>query len=347
MGTLGVSRRVGALLVMAAVTVTAPVTAAADELNLYSARKEELILPLLDRFTQQTGVKVNLVTGKADGLLKRLEAEGKLSPADVFITVDAGRLYRARVAGVLQPINSAILDAAVPQHLRDADHFWVGLSQRARTIFYARDRVSAGELSTYEGLADPKWRGRVCIRSSSNVYNQSLVASMIDALGEQEAEQWARQLVANFAQSPRGGDTDQLKAAAAGVCDVAVANTYYFGRMLKSSNAALREQASRLAVFWPNQGEGERGVHMNVSGAGITRASKHVSNALKLLEFLVSLDSQAWYAEVNDEYPVVAGARISKTLRSFGRFKADDIALSRLGENNRAALQLMDRAGWK
>jgi iron(III) transport system substrate-binding protein len=256
-------------------------------------------------------------------------------------------LYRAKVAGVLQPITSAILDATVPAHLRDADHFWIGLSQRARTIFYARDRVSAGELSTYEGLADPKWRGRVCIRSSSNVYNQSLVASMIDALGEQKTEQWARQLVANFAQSPRGGDTDQLKAAAAGVCDVAVANTYYFGRMLRSSNAALREQASRLALFWPNQGEGQRGVHMNVSGAGITKASKHVANALKLLEFLVSLDSQAWYAEVNDEYPVVAGARISKTLQSFGSFKADDIDLGRLGENNRAALQLMDRAGWK
>jgi iron(III) transport system substrate-binding protein len=170
---------------------------------------------------------------------------------------------------------------------------------------------------------------------------------MIDALGEQKTEQWARQLVANFAQPPRGGDTDQLKAAAAGVCDVAVANTYYFGRMLRSSNAALREQASRLALFWPNQGEGQRGVHMNVSGAGITKASKHVANALRLLEFLVSLDSQAWYAEVNDEYPVVAGARISKTLQSFGSFKADDIDLGRLGENNRAALKLMDRAGWK
>jgi len=347
MSTLQVSRRFGALLVTAVMAVAAPITAAGDELNLYSARKEELILPLLDRFTQRTGVKVNLVTGKADGLLKRLEAEGKLSPADVFITVDAGRLYRAKVAGVLQPINSAILDAAVPAHLRDADHFWVGLSQRARTIFYARDRVSAGELSTYEGLADPKWKGRVCIRSSSNVYNQSLVASMIDALGEEKTEQWARQLVANFAQPPRGGDTDQLKAAAAGVCDVAVANTYYFGRMLRSSNAALREQASRLALFWPNQGEGQRGVHMNVSGAGITKASKHVANALRLLEFFVSLDSQAWYAEVNDEYPVVAGARISKTLQSFGSFKADDIDLGRLGENNRAALKLMDRAGWK
>lgn len=335
------------IVVACAALITSPTANAADEVNLYSARKEALILPLLDRFTKSTGIEVNLVTGAADGLLKRLEVEGKLTPADVFITVDAGRLQRAKEAGVLQPVKSQVLDSAVPQALRDVDGYWFGLSQRARTIFYSPERVPVGELSTYEALADPKWKGRVCIRSSSNIYNQSLVGSMIEALGPDKAEAWARGLVANFAQPPRGGDTDQLKALAAGVCDVAIANTYYFGRMTSSSDAEIREIAGKIAVFWPNQASGDRGVHVNVSGAGVTRYAKHKANAVKLIEFLVSPESQAWYAEVNNEYPVVPGSAVSMTLKSFGEFKADDISLTRLGENNRAALQLMDRAGWK
>jgi iron(III) transport system substrate-binding protein len=340
-------RRVGVGFILAAMLATLPGVAASEELNVYSARKEALILPLLDRFTVQTGIVVNLVTGKADGLLKRLQAEGKLSPADVFITTDAGRLHRAKLAGVLQPISSQIVADVVPQNLRDAEGYWVGLSQRARTLFYARDRVSVSELSTYEALADSQWKGRICVRSSSNIYNQSLVAAMIDQLGEKKTEEWARGLVANFAQPPRGGDTDQLKAVAAGVCDVAVANTYYFGRMLSSSDDAIRQQAAKLALFWPNQAKGGRGVHVNVSGAAVTKSSKHVESAVKLLEFLVSPESQRWYAEVNDEYPVVGGVKIPKLLEDLGAFKSEVIALNRLGENNRAALQLMDRAGWK
>jgi iron(III) transport system substrate-binding protein len=346
-GRRGSRLRAALLLVAAALLPIQPGAAAEDEVNLYSARKEELILPLLKRFTETTGIAVNLVTGGADSLLKRLEAEGKLSPADVFITVDAGRLHRAKVAGVLQPIHSTVLDEAIPAGLRDVDRHWVGLSQRARTIFYAKNRVTPSELSTYEALADPKWKGRVCIRSSSNIYNQSLVAAMIEAIGEAKTEVWARAVVGNFAQPPRGGDTDQLKAMAAGVCDVVLVNTYYFGRMVTSADPNIREQASKLAVFWPNQGDGERGVHMNVSGAAITKSSKHVAAAVKLLEFLVSPESQAWYAEVNDEYPVVKGVKIPKTLADFGTFKGDAIELSRLGEGNRAALKLMDRAGWK
>ena len=315
--------------------------------NIYSARKEALILPILERFRDQTGIEFNLVTGKADALLKRLRMEGEASPADVFITVDAGRLHRAKEAGVLQKIGSESIDAAVPAHLRDADGFWVALSKRARTIIYARDRVDAAALSTYEGLADPTWNGRICIRSSGNIYNQSLVASMIEASGVEQTEAWAEGLVGNFARPPAGGDTDQLRAVAAGECDVAVANTYYFGRLAASSKEEDQAVAAALKVFWPNQGEGDRGVHMNVSGVGITASAQNRDSAIRLLEFLVSPEAQTWYAEVNHEYPVVPGVAASETLESFGAFKEDTLNLTTLGANNRQAVELMDRAGWR
>ena len=317
----------------------------ADEVNVYSARKEALILPLLDKFEAQTGISFNLITAKADALLQRLELEGQSTPADVFITTDAGRLQRAREAGVLQPVDNPILAQRVPENLRDKDNYWFGLSQRARVIFYAKDKVDPTELSTYEALADEKWKHRICIRSSDNIYNQSLVASMIEADGIEQTEVWARGLVANFARKPAGGDTDQLRAAAAGLCDIAIANTYYFGRLVKSDQAKDQEVATSLGVFWPNQND--RGAHVNVSGAGITKYAKHREAAERLLEFLVSAESQTWYAEVNNEYPVVADAPIPATLMSFGRFKGDSVNLTRLGENNRAAVQLMDRAGWR
>ena len=315
--------------------------------NIYSARKEALILPILERFRDQTGIEFNLVTGKADALLKRLRMEGEASPADVFITVDAGRLHRAKEAGVLQKIGSESIDAAVPAHLRDADGFWVALSKRARTIIYARDRVDAAALSTYEGLADPTWKGRICIRSSGNIYNQSLVASMIEASGVEQTEAWAEGLVGNFARPPAGGDTDQLRAVAAGECDVAVANTYYFGRLAASSKEEDQAVAAALKVFWPNQGEGDRGVHMNVSGVGITASAQNRESAIRLLEFLVSPEAQTWYAEVNHEYPVVPGVAASETLESFGAFNEDTLNLTALGANNRQAVELMDRAGWR
>ena len=315
--------------------------------NIYSARKEALILPILERFRDQTGIEFSLVTGKADALLKRLRMEGEASPADVFITVDAGRLHRAKEAGVLQKIGSESIDAAVPAHLRDADGFWVALSKRARTIIYARDRVDATALSTYEGLADPTWNGRICIRSSGNIYNQSLVASMIEASGVEQTEAWAEGLVGNFARPPAGGDTDQLRAVAAGECDVAVANTYYFGRLAASSKEEDQAVAAPLKVFWPNQGEGDRGVHMNVSGVGITVSAQNRESAIRLLEFLVSPEAQTWYAEVNHEYPVVPGVAASETLESFGAFNEDTLNLTALGANNRQAVELMDRAGWR
>ena len=315
--------------------------------NIYSARKEALILPLLERFEKETGIGFFLVTGKADGLLKRLEIEGEMTPADIFITVDAGRLQRAKDAGVLQAISNPMLEKRIPAHLRDEDKFWFGMSQRARTMIYAKDRVKPEEMSTYEDLADPKWEKRLCVRSSGNIYNQSLTVSMIEAMGEKAAEEWAKKLVANFAKRPAGGDTDQLKAAAAGMCDIALVNTYYLGRMIKSKNKKNRDAAKKLAVFWPNQGEKERGVHVNVSGAGITKHARHVKAAQRLLEFLVTDESQKWYAEVNNEYPVVPSAPISDTLKSFGDFKADKLNLTVLGKNNGKAVRLMDRAGWK
>lgn len=319
--------------------------ALAQEVNVYSARQEALILPLLQKFEAQTGIGFKLITAKADELLKRLEAEGRSTPADVFITTDAGRLQRAKEAGVLRALDNATLQQRIPANLRDRENFWFGLSQRARIIFYAKDRVDSTELSTYEELADPKWRQRICIRSSSNIYNQSLVASMMEADGVEQTETWARGLVANFARKPAGGDTDQLRAAAAGQCDIAIANTYYYGRLASSDKPADREVAEALGVFWPNQNG--RGAHINVSGAGVTKHAKHPEAAARLLEFLVTPESQTWYAEVNNEYPVVADAQSSELLTSWGEFKGDSLNLSRLGENNRDAVQLMDRAGWR
>ena len=339
-----------AALVLMCGAFWAPSARSADDdrsVNIYSARKEALILPILERFRDQTGIEFNLVTGKADALLKRLRMEGEASPADVFITVDAGRLHRAKEAGVLQKIGSESIDAAVPAHLRDADGFWVALSKRARTIIYARDRVDATALSTYEGLADPTWKGRICIRSSGNIYNQSLVASMIEASGVEQTEAWAEGLVGNFARPPAGGDTDQLRAVAAGECDAAVANTYYFGRLAASSKEEDQAVAAALKAFWPNQGEGDRGVHMNVSGVGITASAQNRESAIRLLEFLVSPEAQTWYADVNHEYPVVHGVAASETLESFGAFKEDTLNLTALGANNRQAVELMDRAGWR
>ena len=333
------------LLGLSLIFSVGPVYATDQEVNVYSARKEALILPLLEKFKAETGIGFNLITAKADALLKRLESEGHSTPADLFITTDAGRLQRARQAGVLQPIQNEVLNRRIPQNLRDQENYWFGLSQRARVIFYAADKVSSDELSTYEALADDKWNKRICIRSSGNIYNQSLVASMIEARGVEETEAWAKSLVSNFARNPAGGDTDQLRAASAGLCDIAIANTYYFGRLVKSQKEKDQQVAKNLKIFWPNQND--RGAHVNVSGAGITKYAKHREAAERLLEFLVNPESQTWYGEINNEYPVVSDAKTSALLNSFGDFKADTLNLSRLGENNRAAVELMDRAGWR
>lgn len=334
------------VMVGALVALLASVTlASAEEVNLYSARQESLIKPLLDEFSKATGIRVNLVTGDADALLKRLQLERDNSPADMLITTDAGRLHRAKDAEVLQPFDSDTLLMEIPTHLRDPDGYWVGLSLRARPIIYVKDKVDPKELSTYEALADPKWNSRICIRSSSNIYNQSLVASMIAANGEAATQAWANNFVKNFARPPQGGDRDQIKAAAAGECDIAIANTYYLAGMAQSSDEGQRAAASKVAVFWPNQ-DG-RGAHVNVSGAAITKSARNKANAVMLLEFMASKPSQSWYAEANGEYPVRHDVQPSPLLKSWGSYKQDDLNLSQLGELNADAVRLMDRAGWK
>ncbi len=320
-------------------------TAPAEEVNVYSGRKEALIKPLFDEFAEQTGIRVNLVTGKADALIKRLELEGENSPADLLLTVDAGRLFRAKQQGLLQTITSAALNETVPENYRDPEGYWYGLSIRARVIVYSRTRIEPAQLSTYEDLADPVWHNQLCVRSSSNIYNQSLVASMLAHHGREETEKWIRGLVGNFARDPKGGDRDQIKAVAAGQCKLALVNTYYLAGMLSSDIDAEVAAANQVALFWPNQ-EG-RGAHVNVSGAGVTRSARNRTAAVRLLEYLVSIPAQEWYGKTNHEFPVRDGSAGEIILQSWGAFKADSLNLAVLGEMNQAAVRAMDRAGWK
>jgi iron(III) transport system substrate-binding protein len=335
----------GLVSFLMAAAVGAPALANAAEVNIYSYRKEALIRPLLDAFTEKTGIEVNLLTGKADVLLQRLKSEGMNSPADVLLTVDAGRLVRAKEAGVLQPIKSETLESLVPAKLRDPEGYWVGLSQRARVILRSKDRVEEGAIETYDDLADPKWKGKICIRSSGNIYNQSLLASLIANEGEETAENWAKGVVANMARKPQGGDRDQIKAVAAGECDIAVANTYYYAGMLEDERGDQREAAEKVAIVFPNQED--RGTHVNISGGGVTKSAKHKDEAVKLLEFLASDDAQALYAQVVNEYPLRDDIELDATLKGWGAFKADDLDLVKLGELNGEAVRIFDRAGWR
>lgn len=319
--------------------------AMAAEVNVYSARKEALIKPVLDKFTAKTGIKVNLVTGKADALISRLASEGRLSKADVLLTTDAGRLVRAKQQGLTQPFSSGIVKGVVPENLRDPQGHWFALTLRARPMMYAPDRVEPEELSTLDALTDSKWKGRICIRSSSNIYNQSMLAAMIEQRGEQVTQSWANGLVQNFARPPRGGDRDQIKAVVAGQCDIAIANTYYLAGMLSGTDKEAREVASQVKVFWPDQAE--YGAHVNISGAAMTRHAPNTDEAGALLNYLLTGESQAWYAETNGEYPVLKNVDWSETLKGFGQFKAQEIPLNRVGELNADAVRVMDKAGWK
>jgi iron(III) transport system substrate-binding protein len=316
-----------------------------DVVNVYSHRHYEADQQLFDRFTERTGIRVNVVTASADELITRLENEGAASPADVLITVDAGRLHRAKVRHLLQPVTSDVLEAQVPGHLRDRDRQWWGLTQRARVLAYHRDRVDPAELDRYETLTDERWRGRLLVRSSDNVYNQSMLAALIAHHGEDAAERWARGIVANMARQPSGGDTDQVKAVAAGVGDVAIVNTYYIARLAESADSQERRVAERIGVVFPNQSD--TGTHINVSGAGITRHAHHVGHALALLEFLTGAEAQALFAETNHEYPVNPEVPWSGALRAWGEFHQDTLDLTRLGELNEAAVRIFDRSGWR
>jgi iron(III) transport system substrate-binding protein len=317
----------------------------AEQVNLYSARKEALIKPLLDKFTQKTGVSVNLVTGKADNLITRLRSEGKYSPADLLLTTDVGRLYRAKQQGLTQAITVSDAIETLPVNFRDEQGHWLGLSLRARPLMVSLEKMDVQTITNLEDITDPQWKGRVCIRSSNNIYNQSMVASLIAQLGEEAAQEWVNGLVKNFARPPQGGDRDQIKAVAAGLCDVAIANTYYLAGMLSSKDETTQQQAKKVKVIWPNQAE--RGTHFNISGVAMAKNAPNKDAAAKLIDFLLSEESQLWYATTNHEYPVLADIAWSELLQSFGTFKTEQVPLGKLGELNAAAVQMMDRAGWK
>ena len=307
--------------------------------TIYSSRNEQLIKPLLDKYTEKTGVKIELVTDKTGPLMARLQAEGKNTPADMLLTVDAGNLWQAAEQGLLQPVSSTILETNVPAKYRDPKGQWTGLSLRARTIFYDPSKVDAAQLSTYADLADPKWKGKLCLRSSKAVYNQSLVASMMENLGEEKTEQIIRGWVANLATDVFSDDTSMLEAIAAGQCEVGIANSYYYGRLLdEKPNFPVK-------IFWANQDS--TGTHVNISGAGVIANSDNPDGALKLMEWLSSDEAQGLYASSDKEYPVKVGIDESELLRSWGPFKQDSISVQKFGELQTQAIQMMDKAGYK
>ena len=317
----------------------------AGQVNVYTHRHYDVDQQLFDQFEQLTGIKVNVVNASADELIQKMEMEGAQSPADVLITVDAGRLQRAKEKDLFQSIASEKLSQNIPAKFRDPEGYWYGLTYRARIIVYAKDRVNPEVLSTYEALTDSQWKGKVLIRSSSNIYNQSLLASLIAAHGIDSAQHWAEGIVANMARTPKGSDRDQVKAIAAGVGDVAVVNSYYIGKLLDSEVDEEVEAGNAVGVFFPNQQD--RGTHINVSGAGVAKYAPNRENAVKFLEFLSDTDAQSVFAGSNFEYPVKPGIPVAQLLESWGSFKSDTINLSVLGLNNRDAVIIFDKAGWK
>ena len=321
---------------------TAPISA---QINLYTHRHYDSDKILFEKFTKETGIKINVIKGSADQLIQRMISEGKNSPADILLTVDAGRLHRAKEAGVLQSINSKTINKNVPSEMRDPDGFWYGLTVRARVIVYAKDRINSNELSTYEDLANAKWKGKIAIRSSGNIYNQSLMASLIEANGSRRALRWAMGIRKNMARAPRGNDRDQVRAVAAGLADIAVVNTYYLGILANSKEKKDRDVFNKVSVFFPNQNN--RGTHINISGAGIAKYSKNKSDAIEFIEFLTSPEAQETFGKVNYEYPLFIENNKSDLLKSWGAFKADKQNLSILGIRNSEAVKLFDRADWK
>ncbi|MGI8936352.1 Fe(3+) ABC transporter substrate-binding protein [Leptolyngbya sp. BC1307] len=314
-------------------------------INLYSARHYDIDEQLYEEFTAETGIQVNILEGNPDELIERINSEGAQSPADVFVAVDAGRLWRAQEADILQPVDSEVLNSKVPENLREPSGLWFGLTTRARLLVYNPENVQPSELSTYEDLADPKWEGRVCVRSSSNEYNQSLVGSMVESDGVEATENWARGLVANFARQPEGGDTDQIKAVAAGQCDVAIVNHYYWARLAKSDDPGDQDAVSKTALFFPNQ-EG-RGTHINISGMGLVKTAPNPENGIAFMEFLVSPEAQKVFADGNNEYPVVTGIDVDPVVAELGEFKVDEVNVASYGRNNSKVNEIIDRAGWQ
>lgn len=324
-----------------------PTLAASQEkvLNIYSARHYQTDEALYSNFTQSTGIEVNRIEGKDLELIERLKQEGANSPADILITVDAGNLWIADQAGLFQPARSKVLESRIPANLRHPEERWFGFSTRARVIVYNKDKVNPGEIQSYEDLADPRWKGRICMRSSGNIYNLSLMSSLIERLGEERAQQWATRVVQNFARDPKGGDTDQIKAVAAGECDLTLANTYYYVRLLKSGKPEDKKMVEKVGIVWPNQASS--GTHVNISGAGVLKHAPHTNAAVKFLEYLASDQAQRYFANGNNEYPVVEGVLDNSELKSLGSFKRDPLSVAVYGKHQPLAQKIYDRAGWR
>lgn len=328
-----------------------PLLAQTKQVNLYSSRHYNTDDQLYNSFTEQTGIKVNLIEGKDDELIERIKSEGANSPADILITVDAGRLWRAEEAGIFAEVNSPILTEKIPANLRHPNNLWFGFTKRARVIVYNKDTVDPTQLSTYENLADPQWKNRLVIRSSSNIYNQSLVAGLIEVHGANTVEQWCEGIVNNFARPPKGNDRAQIEAVAAGFADLGVVNTYYIPRYAKDNDPVQQAIFNQIGVFFPNQND--RGTHVNVSGGGLIKTAPNKDSAIAFLEYLASPTAQEFFAQGNNEYPAVPGTPIDPVVASLGTFKdgttfkEDTVNVSAYGANNAQAVQIMDRAGWK
>ncbi len=322
------------------------VNAAAQTLNLYSSRHYQTDESLYSGFTKATGIKLNRIEAGEDPLIQRIKNEGASSPADVLVTVDAGRLWRAEQLGLFQAVESKVLAERLPEHMRNPNNQWFGFSARARVIVYNKNSVKAEDVQNYEDLADPKLKGKVCTRSGSHIYNLSLMSALIEHLGAARAEKWAQGMVANFARTPKGGDTDQIKAVAAGECGVAISNSYYYVRLLKSTKPEDQKIIAATGLVWPNQKS--FGTHMNISGAGVVKHAKNRDAAIKYLEYLTSDAAQGYFANGNNEWPVVKGAPLeNKALVSLGNFKMDTLNISALGKHQAAAQKIFDKVGYK
>ena len=317
----------------------------ANEVNVYSHRHYDTDKQLFKMFEEKTGIKVNVVNAKASALIKRLESEGSKSPADVLITVDAGRLFQATEKDLLQSIDSKYLLDNIPTQLRDKDNKWFALTKRSRVAVVKIDSNLKNELKTYEDLANPKFKGQIMVRSSNNIYNQSLLAAIIAHHGEEYALNWAKGVVSNMAHEPKGNDRYQVKAVANGIGGIAIANTYYIGKMVDNKDVSQAEAVKKVKIVFPKFEKG--GTHINVSGAGVAKYAPNKENAIKFIEFLASPDAQKLFAEGNFEYPVLKGVESSKIVKSWGNFKDDTISINTLGENNKLAVKIFDKAGWK
>lgn len=310
-----------------------------SELTVYTSRQPQLIEPIVEQFTNETGIKVNLLSGNAQELMERIDIEGEDSPADIFITVDAGVLWQAAERDILAKIDSEILNENIPAHLRDSKNEWFGLSKRARTIVFSSDQFKDNDFSTYEDLADPKWKGKLCLRTSKKVYNRSLIASMIDAYGFDKSKEVVSGWISNLATEVFSNDTNALKAVSSGQCGVTIVNTYYLARLLDDP------EYNNLSLFWANQSD--RGVHVNISGAGVVKTSKNKKNAVLLLEYLSSNKAQDFYASANKEYPVLIGAKIDESIENWGSFSEHTINVSKLGSLQKEAVFLAQEVGYK